>query len=76
MSPFFKAIRNAFVAAGLAFAVVPASAQIANAATEVNIVDGYAVHGYDVVAYFTESKPVIGDDKFVAAREARIECLR
>lgn len=66
MSPFFKAIRSALLSVGLAFAIIPASVQVANAVAENNIVDGYAVHGYDVVAYFTESKPVIGDDRYIA----------
>lgn len=38
----------------------------ASAASEVNIVDGYAVHGHDVVAYFTQGKPVAGNDRFTA----------
>ncbi len=36
----------------------------ARAAEGVNIVDGYAVHGYDVVAYFTKGKPTIGTDLY------------
>jgi YHS domain-containing protein len=34
---------------------------------EVNVNDGYAVHGYDVVAYFTAGAPAEGDDRFTAA---------
>ena len=36
----------------------------AQAAEEVNISDGYAVHGYDVVAYFTVGAPTRGSDQF------------
>lgn len=32
----------------------------------VNIADGYAVHGYDVVAYFTEAEPTKGKDQYIA----------
>ncbi|TQV76098.1 YHS domain-containing (seleno)protein [Denitrobaculum tricleocarpae] len=69
MSLVFKAFRNALFSVGLALAVVPATAQLAQAETEVNIVEGYAVHGYDVVAYFTQDKPVVGDDRFTASHE-------
>ena len=34
-------------------------------ASETNVVGGYAVHGHDVVAYFTDGKPTPGDDRFV-----------
>lgn len=30
---------------------------------------GLAVHGYDVVAYFTTGKPVLGSDKFTVAHD-------
>ena len=33
--------------------------------SEVLINDGAAVHGYDVVAYFTDSKPMKGDKQFL-----------
>ena len=36
---------------------------------EVNVNDGYAVHGYDVVAYFTVSAPTEGDDRFTAEHQ-------
>lgn len=39
------------------------------AADEINIVDGAAVHGYDVVAYFTEGKPVRGNTAYTAKHE-------
>ncbi|KUO66746.1 MAG: hypothetical protein APF80_08695 [Alphaproteobacteria bacterium BRH_c36] len=61
------------VVAGLAGTVAPAFA-----GPEVNTSSGFvladgkpapglAVHGYDVVAYFTQSKPVEGDAKYAAA---------
>ncbi|WP_340117219.1 YHS domain-containing (seleno)protein [Pelagibius sp. 7325] len=67
MSNMIKAFRSALLSASLAVAVVPAMTEAAAAVEEVNIVDGYAVHGYDVVAYFTEGKPVAGNDRFTAA---------
>lgn len=69
MSIVIKTLRNALLSAGLALAVVPATVELAAAETEVNIVDGYAVHGYDVVAYFTKGKPVEGNDQFTAQHE-------
>lgn len=36
------------------------------AAQEVNVQNGYAVHGYDPVAYFTEGRPVEGRDAHTA----------
>ena len=69
MSIVTKTLRNALLSVGLALAVVPATAGLAAAETEVNIVEGYAVHGYDVVAYFTQGKPVVGDDRFTAEYE-------
>ncbi len=41
----------------------------AQASVEVNINDGAAVHGYDVVAYFTEGRPVRGDGAYTAEHE-------
>ncbi|WP_430473826.1 YHS domain-containing (seleno)protein [Thalassospira lucentensis] len=38
----------------------------ATAAQEINIVDGYALHGYDPVAYFTIGTPTPGSSEFVA----------
>lgn len=69
MSIVTKTLRNALLSAGLALAVVPATVELAAAETEVNIVEGYAVHGYDVVAYFTQGKPVAGNDQFTAQYE-------
>lgn len=39
------------------------------AAEQVNINNGYAVHGYDVVAYFTKGEPTPGVDEFTAEHE-------
>ena len=32
--------------------------------SEIFIKDGYAIRGYDAVAYFTENKPIIGSEQF------------
>ena len=69
MSIVIKALRSALLSMGLALAIVPAAVQMAAAETEVNIVEGYAVHGYDVVAYFKQGKPVAGDSRFTAQHE-------
>ena len=69
MSTVIKALRTLVLSAGLAFAAVLGTAQLATAETEINIVEGYAVHGYDVVAYFKEGKPVIGDDRYTAEHD-------
>jgi len=69
MSTVIKALRTVVLSAGLALAAVLGTAQLATAETEINIVDGYAVHGYDVVAYFKEGKPVIGDDRYTAEHD-------
>jgi YHS domain-containing protein len=37
---------------------------VAQATDELNIKDGYMAHGYDVVAYFTDGKAVLGDDQY------------
>ncbi len=61
-----KALRGALLTLVLAGASVPTMTQVVSAAQEVNIVEGYAVHGFDVVAYFTEGKPVAGDSRYTA----------
>jgi hypothetical protein len=38
-------------------------------AEEINVVGGYAVHGYDVVAYFTDGVPTPGDDRYTASHD-------
>lgn len=58
-----------YVLAILTIGFVVFGAQFAKAAEEVNIIDGAAVQGYDVVAYFTQSKPVAGNAKFTAQHE-------
>ncbi len=56
-------IRRSLHAAAIALTLsLPLSA--AWSAEEVNIQNGYAVHGYDVVAYFTEGEPTLGVDEF------------
>ena len=42
---------------------------VSSAGDKVNLVDGVAVHGYDVVAYFTEGKPVEGNGDFTATHD-------
>lgn len=69
MSKLNTALRGALLSVALAVTAVPALTQIAAAAEEINIVDGYAVHGYDVVAYFTEGKPVPGNNRFTAEHD-------
>ncbi len=65
-----KTTLAAFAVAGLLSAGAPAFAgPEVNTSTGIVTADGkpapgLAVHGYDVVAYFTENKPVKGDAKF------------
>lgn len=66
MWTFNNSLRRALLFLALAAVAAPALPQTVLAAQEVNIVDGYAVHGYDVVAYFSEGKPVSGKDDFTA----------
>ena len=56
------------IALALLFAVGAAvtAASGAQVVQEVNINGGYAVHGYDVLAYFTVGEPTKGDDRFTA----------
>lgn len=72
MSSLVKAFRSAVLSAALAFVTLPTLTEVVSAAEEINIVDGYAVHGYDVVAYFTEGKPVPGDDRYTADHDGAI----
>ncbi len=60
--------RIRMIALALLFAIGGAvtAASGAQVVGEVNVNDGYAVHGYDVVAYFTVSEPTEGDDRFTA----------
>ena len=64
-----KLLRALFV--GLAMATAALGASSAYAGADVNVSSGLtgkgpglAVHGYDVVAYFTEDAPVVGRAKF------------
>lgn len=67
---FSRVLRTAVLTAGLAFIGTAAiSALPAQAAQEINVNGGYAVHGYDPVAYFTEGKPVEGKDAFTATHD-------
>lgn len=59
-------LRRAFLSLALAAVTAAALPQVVQAAQENNVVNGYAVHGYDVVAYFSEGKPVPGEDAFTA----------
>ena len=66
MSILIKSLRVAALATAFgaaSIALLPASAQ---AAEEVNIMNGAAVHGYDVVGYFTDGKPMQGKEEFSA----------
>jgi YHS domain-containing protein len=69
MSKIVKAFRSAVLSLALAFATLPTLTEVVSAAEEINIVDGYAVHGYDVVAYFTEGKPVPGNNRYTAKHD-------
>ena len=59
------------IALALLFAIGGAvtAASGAQVVGEVNVNDGYAVHGYDVVAYFTVSAPTEGDNRFTAEHQ-------
>ena len=55
----------------LASTAVVCCASLALAASEVNTdPSGVVLHGYDPVAYFTQGKPVAGDEQFSAHCEA------
>lgn len=72
MSYRLNVLRNATVAAVLGIATIGsfvATTPQALAAQEVNIVDGYALHGYDPVAYFTIGAPTPGKSEFVAEHD-------
>ncbi len=69
MTSAIQKFARAQVLAALAVAVLAMGASGVQAADEVNIVDGAAVHGYDVVAYFTDGKPVQGSADFTAKHD-------
>ncbi len=66
MSTMNNILRRTFLFVALAAVAAAALPQAVLAAQENNVVNGYAVHGYDVVAYFSEGKPVSGKDDFTA----------
>ena len=65
-SPIVHKIRELALAITLGLGVAFGAAASAQVNADVNINDGYAVHGYDVVAYFTRGEPTKGDDRFTA----------
>ena len=62
-------VRSLGLALMLAVGGAAAAASAAQPVAEVNVNDGYAVHGYDVVAYFTAGQPAEGDDRYTAEYE-------
>jgi YHS domain-containing protein len=67
-------LTGAALAAWIGFSAPAFAGPEVNTATGAVIVDGdpapgLAVHGFDVVAYFTEGKPVQGDAKFAVVHE-------
>ncbi|MGH6948199.1 MAG: YHS domain-containing (seleno)protein [Kiloniellales bacterium] len=69
MSYSAASLRSLALVIGLGLATLGFGAAGALAAEEVNIVDGYAIHGYDAVAYFTKGEPTEGKDEFVAEHD-------
>ena len=69
MSILFKSLRNAALASAMGFAAIAVLPVPLQAAEEVNIVNGAAVHGFDVVAYFTDGKPTEGKAEFTAEHD-------
>ncbi len=65
-SPIASKIRTIALAIMLGLGAAFTVGSNAQATEEVNISDGYAVHGYDVVAYFTVGAPTRGSDQFTA----------
>ena len=62
-------LRSLGLALMLAVGGAAAAASAAQPVGEVNVNGGYAVHGYDVVAYFTAGQPAEGDDRYTAEYE-------
>lgn len=67
MSIASKILRSALLASALVVTGAASLPTLAQAAEEVNLTNGMAVHGYDVVAYFTEGKPVEGNGSYTAS---------
>ncbi len=65
-SPIANKIKVVALAIMLGLGATLAMGSTAQAAAEVNVNDGYAVHGYDVVAYFNVGAPTQGRDQFTA----------
>lgn len=59
-------LRALVLGTAMAVAAPIALMPAAHAAEEVNIVNGAAVHGYDVVAYFTDGAPTQGSADYTA----------
>ena len=62
-------LRMAALAFVVAIGAAVTAATAGQPAGEVNVNGGYAVHGYDVVAYFTAGQPTEGDDRYTAEYE-------
>jgi YHS domain-containing protein len=62
-------VRSAALALMFGLGLASSLGAAAQAAQEVNVNGGYAVHGYDVVAYFTAGQPTEGDDRYTAEFE-------
>ena len=72
MSVSSKSLRVLGLAAALGVVAIGGTIALsteAQAAQEINIVDGYALHGYDPVAYFTLGAPTPGSSQFVAEHD-------
>ena len=54
------------VGAALVLATLIAPTARAESATDVNVIGGIALHGFDPVAYFTQNKAVLGSPHFRA----------
>jgi len=54
------------VAAALVLATLIAPSVRAESASDVNLIDGIALHGFDPVAYFTQNQAVKGDAQLTA----------
>lgn len=61
-----------FIASLMLLATVALFPLPASANEDVNIVDGYAVHGYDVVAYFVAGEPTQGVDEYTAEYQGAV----
>lgn len=64
-----KALRGVFLSSVLIVSGIAAMPTTLKAAEEINLSNGIAVHGYDVVAYFTQGKPIVGNAAFTAQHE-------